>query len=226
MKKATLLFLFLPLFSFAQEVVIPVKPINQNEIGLNLFSITRFESYRGMLDTRQVSACLNAFPGIYYKRHFGQNAWRASFDYTQKSKLVGSATGSDSPMYHINYLNAETKNVGIAVGYERSFGHWKLKPYAFSDLVFNYENMSGVRAEHGCWGPIGIFEFSEECFEYGVSAGAGMRYSINSRIHLSYEFAAQGAVSVFQDLSNIGDKYIDLRYHLNPVNKLGFAVSF
>jgi hypothetical protein len=222
MKKTFLIFLFLPLFSFAQQEEIPA---HQNEIGLNLFSATKIESNRDMLDRRKISTSLSAFSGIYYKRHFGQNAWRASFDYSQIAKMTGEGFTED-PFYSSYHLSARVKNVGIALGYERSFRSGKFQPYVFSDLVFNYQNMTGMRSEYGCFGPIGIFPFSEEIFEYGVSTGAGMRYSINSHIHLSYEFAAQGFVSVFQDLSNIGYKYVDLGYHLNPVNKLGFAVSF
>lgn len=223
MKKATLLFLLIPLFSFAQEVEIPVKSVNQNEIGINLFSVTRFERNRGMLDTRKVSASMNPTPGVYYKRHFGKNALRASIDYTQQLIKYGDPNSME---YATFYMNAKRMNIGINIGYERSFGKGKLQPYLFSDLVFNYEKLAGERSYLGCFGPYGVFKFSEEVFEYGVSAGSGLRYSINSRIHLSYEFAAQGVVSVFQDLSNIGYKYVDLNYHLNPVNKLGFAVSF
>jgi hypothetical protein len=221
MRKA-FLFLFLPLFSFAQETQIPVKPAHKNEIGVNLFSLTHLARYHDNVDRYVMDADMNYVPGIYYKRHFGKNALRASFDYTQKFIRVGNP----EIVYGGHYVAAWKKNVSVALGYERSFGNKKLQPYVFSDLVFNYQNMTGERLIFGCFGPYGIFKFSEETFEYGASAGAGLRYSLNPFIHLTYEFSAQGVISVFDDLSSVGGKYRERNYHLNPVNKFGLAVSF
>jgi hypothetical protein len=221
MKKIFFLLISIPAFSFAQQAE---TPVHKNELGLNLFSITDFQRYRGVVDKPEVHADFNYFSGIYYKRYYGKNVLRASFNYSQKS--IQSGSGFEMPFYYYYSVAAVQKNLDISIGYERIFGTKKLQPYVFGDVVYNYMNYSGQQIYTGCFGPIEVDRFSEEVAQYGISAGAGLRYNISPNIHLSYEFAAQGFVNVFQDVYNAGPKYIDVGYKLNPVNKLGFAVSF
>ncbi|MDQ3112082.1 MAG: hypothetical protein M3R17_19535, partial [Bacteroidota bacterium] len=141
MKKVLLLFSFLPLFSFAQEVV-----SDKNEVGLNLFSVTNFGMHKDMLDKRVYNGDMNAFSGIYYRRHFGKYALRASFDYTQKAQL--SSSGSRFSPYYYN-VSAITKNISMSLGYQHSFATKKFQPYFFTDLVFNYINFSGHSTSYG-----------------------------------------------------------------------------
>ncbi|CAN5915442.1 hypothetical protein BH11BAC7_BH11BAC7_34870 [soil metagenome] len=221
MKKAILFLLCCPLLLFAQEI-----PSYTNEIGVNLFSVKRFEHFHGADDRMISKADFNLIPGIYYKWHFGKNALRTSFDYSQKAIHRGSIDVMDP--YSTQYFSASRKNFDLAIGYERAFAAGKFQPYLFSDLIVNYENYTGERMNIGCFGPYGITQFSEEKFEYGISLGAGLRYNITSRIHISLELDGRGFVSVFQDLhsSYDGDKYVDHGFHFDPVNKMGFSYSF
>jgi hypothetical protein len=221
MKKTLLLLLFLPLFSFAQQTE---NQPGKNELGLNLFSVTNFFSYKDMTDKRFYKVDVNAFSGIYYRRHFGRYALRASFDYS--SKAFNAFSG---PYWHDNYfygVSAQTKNISASVGYQHAFATKKFQPYFFTDLVFNYWNYTGHSTYLSYIGTVVNQKFSEERLEYGLSAGAGLRYSITPKIHLTYEFAAHGVVTVFQDVMYAGEKFVDVEGNFNPVNKVGFAVSF
>jgi hypothetical protein len=171
---------------------------------------------------------INPVPGVYYKRHFGQNALRASFDYTRHKLTIGA---EPSDVYFEQYFSATRQDLTIGLGYERSFGAGKFQPYVFSDVIFNYEKQEGERVYWGCFGPYGLQPYAEESYETGLSAGAGLRYSITQSIHISYEFAAQGFVSYTKDIANLYPSYSyrfyrDFGHHLNPVNKLGVAFSF
>ncbi len=221
MKQIIYFLFFLPLISFAQQTE---KPVIKHELGVNLFSIKQFEKLRSYDDLPVSIANVNIFPGLYYKRHSGKNALRASFEYTHKNIRNGTALIMDP--YSTQYYFSTRNNVAIAAGYERAFGSGKLQPYIFSDFIFNYENLTGSRVNFGCFGPYGIYDFSEEVFEYGMSAGAGLRYSINPVLRLTLEVNAEGFVSVYQDVLNAGEKYRDLGIHINPVNKFGLAVCF
>lgn len=222
MRKTFLFLALLPLFSFAQDVEIKVKPQPSHEVGVNLFSVTNLDTYLDYVDRLVTDADVNYIPGVYYKYHFGKNALRASFDYTQKFIRSGDPDAG----YGGHYVAGWKKDLSIGMGYERSFGNWKLQPYVFGDAVFNYHNMTGERLEWGCFGPNGIFKFSEETLEYGMAVGTGMRYKITPRLNVSYEFAAQGFIAVFDDLYHAGPKYVDRDYRINPVNKLGLSFSF
>ena len=137
MKKVFFLFILLPAFSFSQEIE---KKPGKNEIGLNLFSITQFEKNRGMLDKPHITARFNPLSGLYYKRHYGKNAFRASFDYSTHSRVEGDKNNPiGDPFYMPYFYAANIQTVSIAAGYERSFGNGKLRPYVFGDVVFNYE---------------------------------------------------------------------------------------
>jgi hypothetical protein len=219
MKKIFFLFSFFPLFSFAQDVV----PADKNEVGLNLFSVTNFDSYKDPLDKPKYDLNVNAFSGIYYKRYFGKNALRASLDYSQKA--FHSEEGALNSTYYSN-VSATKKFVSTGIGYQRSFATGKFQPYFFSDLVFNYINFSGHHSFYGDYTWADDQPFSEETFEYGLAAGAGLRYSITPKIHLTYELSGQGVIGVFQDVMYAGKKFVNVDGHFNPVNKVGFAISF
>ncbi|CAN5186616.1 hypothetical protein BH09BAC5_BH09BAC5_17550 [soil metagenome] len=220
MKHFLLAFSMLPLFVFGQNEA----QLNKNEFGINMFSIAGFDMYKDPLDKRISTADFNLLPGIFYRHQFEKNAFRAAIDISQKS--VYRSDGTDDPYYY-SYLLAGTKqNIGISAGLEHLFGKKKLQSYIFSDVYFNYSHFSGIRSEYGCFGPIGIFHFNEEVFEYGLQGGAGLRYSINEHLHLTCEFSLRGFTSVYQDIQHSSDKYVDFGYHLNPVNKLGISVSF
>jgi hypothetical protein len=232
MKKTLLLFSFLPLFSFAQQpvepgdVVILPLPVPKNEIGINLFSATNFQDlYMGDWFER---VDINPPSGVYYKRHFGQNALRASFDYTRHSLKVGEYP---SEIYYDTYFSATRQDLTIGLGYERSFGAGRFQPYVFSDLVFNYEKQEGERVMLGCFGPFGLLPFSQESYQTGIASGAGFRYKLTPALHVSYEFAVQGYVSYTKDLSHLYPGYPAYTYReyghrLNPVNKFGLAFAF
>lgn len=225
MKLFAIFCLFISSFSFAQNETgsIPKENIPlKNELGLNIFSITNFERGLDAVDKRQYKSEFNYFSGIYYKYHFGKNAFRASFDLQQKSIFINVAP-------NISYYyseNARQNFIGLKAGYERDFGNGKLKAFLFSDLIFNYKNVFGIHSYSGCFGWGENVPFNEETFEYGLACGAGVRYSISKNIVLSYEFNAQGFCSVYQDILNAGDKWVDFGYHLNPISKLGFAIAF
>ncbi len=221
MKNLLLLFLLISNFLVGQTVQ---SPIFQNEIGLNLFSITQFNFGKDNLDKRSITADLNFFSGIYYKKHFENNALRFSLDYNNKS--INNSKGYETPYYFSEVIAASKKNLDMSFGLEHDFGSKKIHPYIFSDLVFGYQNFTGLRSEYGCFGPIGIYKFSEETFSYGVGAGAGIRYSLTDHIDLTAEFSAHAVYSVYQDVLNAGKKYSSLDYRINPLQKVGFAVKF
>ncbi|MCX6312126.1 MAG: hypothetical protein NT084_10895 [Bacteroidetes bacterium] len=225
MKFLALICLLISTISLAQTESASVSKENgpsKNELGLNLFSVTNFERGLSTVDKRQYSADFNLFSGVYYKYHFGKNAWRASFDFNQKSIFTNVAP-------NISYYyseNAKRNFIGLKAGYERKFGNRKLNAFVFSDLIFNYYNLRGVHSYSGCFGWGENVPFNEETFEYGLAGGAGIRYAISKNIALSYEFSAQGFCSVYQDILNSGVKWVEFGYHLNPANKLGFAIAF
>jgi hypothetical protein len=217
--KKTLFFLLIPLFSFAQQEGIPA---NKNEFGLNVFSMKRVQVYYDWdKDRNEVLSEMHILPGIYYKRHFGKNAFRGSFEFTRRKN-----TDRGSPWYFSKENNVIKKSVGISIGYERAFGKRKLQPFVFSDLQFTYENMAVSQVLQGYLGPNQIRHYVFENFEYAVAAGAGLRYKYNSKIYLTYECAVQGYRNVYQEVLRAGDKYWDLGYHVDPVSKLGIAISF
>lgn len=220
MKKAILFFFLLPSISFAQQ---EERPVKKHELGVNLFSVKRFDRYKNFSDCPVISADLNILTGLYYKNHFGKNAWRASVDYSHRSIQKGWGEPLDDPYTTTQYYSAKRTNFSIAAGYEHSFGSRKFQPYLFSDLVFNYQNLTGSRINIGCFGPYGMEDFSEEVFEYGVAAGAGFKYQFIPSLSFSFEMSAEGFVSMYQDVLNAGDKYRNVGFHVNPVNKLGLA---
>lgn len=222
MKKILLALLLLPAFSFAQDEKKLI--INPNEVGLDLFSITRYDSYKDMLDKRHREADFNIFSGVYYKYRFNKSAFRASFDYTQKS--VATEYNSDGGVPYYYSSTGIRRNTGISAGYERSFFSGKLTPYVFADAIFNYQDYTGHATYYGDF-TSGMNEpFSEETFEYGLQGGMGLHYAINPFMSVSLETNAQGFVSVFQDVQHAGEKSTRFGGHFNPVSKLGFAVSF
>jgi hypothetical protein len=224
MKNALLLFLFIPFFSFAQQDEAPVK---KNEFGINAFSLKRVQlSYN--LESRRngLYAEPHVLPGIYYKRHFGKNgknAWRSSFEFTRRAT---TSNGQGGPWYFPKGSTLVRKNAGISLGYERAFGNKKWQPFAFADLVFNYENINGTTILPGYGGPDIVHHYIFEDFEYSIAAGAGLRYKVNPGIHFTYETSAQHYRSVSQDVLNAGEKNWGTGYHINPVNKLGVAILF
>ncbi len=225
MKTLTIFCIFISTFSFAQgETGIVPKENTQtkNELGLNLFSVSNFKRGLDALDKRQYAADFNLFSGIYYKYHFGKNAFRTSFDFNQKSIFI-NVTPNISYYYS---ENAKQNFVGLKAGYEREFGNKRLKAFIFSDLIFNYNNIKGLHSYSGCFGWGEDVPFNEETFEYGMAGGAGIRYLFSKNIILSYEFSGQGFCSIYQDILNSGDKWLDFGYHLNPASKLGFAIAF
>lgn len=227
MKNAVLLFLFIPLFSFGQEEA----PVNKNEFGVNVFSLKRFQAYKSFDNDNVISPGEphwviygepHILPGIYYKRHFGKNALRSSFEFTRRAT---TGTGEGGPWYFPEGSSLLRKNVGISIGYERAFGTKKLQPFAFADLGFNYENMDGTYTLQGYGGPPSSRHFIFEDYEYSVGAGGGLRYKMNARVHFTYEISAQGYRNAWQDILRPGSgKNWDMGYHINPVNKLGVAI--
>lgn len=225
MKTFAISCLFISAFSFAQNEtgILPIEnPQPKNELGFNIFALTNFHKEILPTDGYKFASDYNLFSGIYYKHHFGKNAFRASFDFNQKSILI-----NENPNISYYYSeNAQENFVGLKAGYERNFGNKKLKAFVFSDLIFNYYNTKGLHSYSGCFGWGEDVPFNEEIFEYGIASGAGIRYAVSKNIILSYEFSAQGFCSIYQDILNSGDKWVDFGYHLNPASKLGFAVMF
>jgi hypothetical protein len=220
MKKIFLFLLFIPLFSFGQQAEIPA---NKNEFGLNLFSLKRFQIHQDYEMGRSFYGESHLLPGIFYKRHFGKNAFRTSFEFTRRAT---QGNGKGAPWYFPEGSSVVRKNVGISIGYERSFSNKKLQPFAFADLVFNYENLAGTMIIQGYGTPDELYQFVFEDFEYSLSAGVGLRYQFTSRIQATYEISAQGFRNVYQEVFHAGDKYWDMGFHMNPVNKLGLSLSF
>jgi hypothetical protein len=225
MKKILFAFLFLPAFSFAQESDLPNEKTfsHTHECGVNLFSITQFRTYMSASDKRRNSAAFNYIPGFYYKYHFGKTAFRAGVDYNHHTVISTSDYTENGYQY---IIAIRKRDLYLTAGYERSFGNGHFKPFVFADAMMHYDNQSGIHTEYGCFGPIGNVPFSEETFEYGIQAGAGLAYSINPFLSLTLEMQEQGFISVYQDVLNSNSKWVDHGFRFNPVSKLGFAVSF
>src|ERR1700741_697157 len=172
MKNVFFFFLFIPLFSFAQQAE---APVSKNEFGMNGFSLKRPQFYGEYETGRGIYAEPHLVPGIYYKRHFGKNAIRSAFEFTRREK----ENVSKGAPWFVPYSTTTivSINVGLSVGYERSFGDKKLQPFAFADLVFNYENLEGEITFPTYAG--GLYPFLNEDFEYGLAAGGGLRYKLN-----------------------------------------------
>ncbi|MDQ3109238.1 MAG: hypothetical protein M3R17_05045 [Bacteroidota bacterium] len=234
MKKAFLLFNFLPLISFAQEVApkptTGIAPMSKNEFGINLFSVTRIDDF--FMHDWVDRIDFNPPGGVFYKRHFGNNAFRTSFDFTHKSRMIGEPpvlnyyNGSNG-----NYYNTKRDNVAISVGYERYLGlPCKFQPFVFTDLVMNYEHEYGERVYWGEFNPQGVHPLARETFEFGIAIGGGLRYNLTSKFNLVYEISGQGYLSYTNDLlfNRPGvNRYISSSgFHFNPVNKLGISFSF
>jgi hypothetical protein len=226
MKKALLFFGFLPLFVCGQtpsgELSLPAP---KHEIGINLFSVTRLSSlpWRPWYENPD----FNFVPGLYYKRHFGQNALRGSFDFSQHRLRRGD---SSPAIYGADYYSTVRRNFTVSLGYERSFGTHKFQPYIFSDLYFMHEKETGERFYWGEFGLNGLRPISMNTSEFGLAGGMGFRYKITPKLSLSYEFAVQGYYSKVKEQSIYHDNRVDTYYrggfHVNPVSKLGFAILF
>jgi hypothetical protein len=224
MKTFVLLSLFISTLSFAQtETIVPKENVQpKNEFGFNFFSLTNIHKEYDPIDRYQYKADFNYFSGVYYKYHFGKNAVRSSFDFNQKAILINIQPSK--PYYYSE--SAKQEFVTLKAGYEREFGTKKLKTYLFSDLIFNYNHVQGIRSSPGCFGWGEDSPFNEERFEYGIAGGGGLRYSVSKNIVLSYEFSAQQYCYVYQDILNSGKKWVGFGHHLNPVSKLGLAFTF
>src|ERR1041385_363043 len=225
MKKILLAFLFLPAFSFAQEADLPNEKIisHSQELGANLFSITEFRTYLNASDKQLNSAAFNYAPGFYYKYHFGKNAFRAGIDFTHHSTISQSDLTENGYQY---IIAIRKRDLYLTAGYEYSFGNGHFKPFIFADAMMHYDNQTGIHTEYGCFGPIGNVPFSEQTFEYGIQAGAGLSYSINSLFSITLETQEQGFISVYQDVLHTNYEWVDHGFRFNPVSRLGFAVSF
>ncbi len=218
MKKVLFLLFFIPTTCFAQE---EETLLNKHELGISIFTAKRFEnaySYPHMMST-----AIYLFPGLYYKNHFGKNAWRISLDYMHKT--ISNGVVLNQSQVRDQYFS-KLNNLALTAGYERSFGSRKFHPYVFSDLVFNYENNTGKRMNISWFPPFGAVDFSDEFFEFGISLGAGMRYQFTPLLSVTYEINAEGVVSTYQDVLNAGDKQTGVRMHINPVNKFGLGITF
>ncbi len=213
------LFIF-PATLFAQEISAPQEVIRRHEIGVNLFAITDFNtSFHRYPGVTYTSASFHPVPGLYYRHYFGKNVLRVAVDYLSKA-------GSDN---NDSYTWESTSRAGvIRAGYERELGGGKLVPYVASDLGFAYSKLVDNGTCETCSTPVSV-TFTETKAEYGISAGAGIKYKPFPRMMLTLETSGQafyrktikstGYSNYCNDCGEFG-----LRY--NPVRTLGLSFLF
>ena len=121
----------------AQRVKYPVlqeEPrCGRHEIGVNLFSWIKTNN-AGHYGSDQFF--LN---GLQYKLHCGKNAWRVGVDLFPKRYVFGASLGpgGDYPTPH-SYQAGSVRDARFRVGFQRSFGKGKVKPFAGMDVGFRY----------------------------------------------------------------------------------------
>jgi hypothetical protein len=227
--------LFLPFITLSQDVEKTTTTQPKNELGINLFSVTdwynaldpKIRKWQASLPIKEVLQT-NFFSGIYYKRHYGKNTLRTSLEYFQKTRIDFSSftyAGSD---YHTSYA-ATTKTGEVKIGYERSFGNCKLRPYLFVDAVFGYSILKG---KSNYYIDLGQTEIRDEYFETysgGTAIGGGLSYKVSKNIAFTYEFSIESRVSKSHALAYPREQRptgIGSYHKINPVRQLGLSVLF
>lgn len=200
MKKSSLVLviLLMGLDVFAQENQSSKKSVEsnplRNEVGINLFSLTyQFDNLPGHF--------VNVISGIYYKYHFGQNALRFSFDHQGNVNQISPAV----------YSGFVQNTEHFKLGYQRSFGHKRLSPFVYVDGYAAF-----IHHESTSW---------DRSYNYlltGGATGGGLRYKLNSRIALSYEFAILCAWDKNYHNYSLSAAY----FTFCPIKQLGISFLF
>lgn len=123
----------------AQQVKCPIfqeePPGGTHEIGVNLFSWIHID-----LNNRTNQSSDRLFmTGLLYKLHCGKNAWRVGVDLFSERYVRGIPLGPGGayPDGH-GYQEGGIKDARFRVGYQRSFGKGKVKPFVGMDIGFRY----------------------------------------------------------------------------------------
>lgn len=122
-------------FAVSAQVSCPVlqeEPTRvDHEIGVNLFSwISVLPDYIGY-----DGGSAGYANGLFCKLHYGRNTLRLGADVFRDNYRIGSplGAGSDYPTGHA-YREGSSSDVRFRIGYQRSFGKGRLKPFVGMDV--------------------------------------------------------------------------------------------
>ncbi len=184
MKNLFIAFLFLPLFSFAQEITpaIATEAAPKNEFGFHVASASIIDGIEDEFGKLTLLTDYYFFDGVYYKRHFGKWALRTSFNYHKKVEEHVYNPQSNIFEYSIRL----TREMIYKVGLERSFGTGKVQFYALADLNFMHRDIQRELVGTRSVRPVKN-SYHSIVYGPGLSAGFGVRYNPTKNITLSYE---------------------------------------
>jgi hypothetical protein len=167
------------------------KKRTEQEIGVNLYNFSVYKS--SFVYHAKPVIDQGFFNGLFYKRHFGKNAFRATIDhfYTRIN------TEYDWGMLY--YKNTGIKNtLELRLGYERKLAIGKLFPYLAADAVFNVGRARGSRLS---WGDM-IPDLTERPYDtraigIGLAPAIGLKYRPVRQLAISLE-ANAGIMKIWQ----------------------------
>ncbi len=216
-----------PVLVFGQTAeitnVTPQSNLPKYELGFNMFSLTDLHKADPYYSNKNYDYAVNAFSGIYVKRHFNKNVLRFSYDYNHK---VINEKHEAYPWY--SKASGDLKANEFRLGYEREFTSKKLVPFVSADLCYNYSKAKGISSAYGDFVSYQDQEHLIERNEYSVCLGSGLKFNVTKNITLIYEANVQSGYYHSQNLKNNPYRSYDegRLFRFNPVRQLGVSIKF
>lgn len=191
MKKLQLIFLALTMTTQSarsqEDKTGNTKPMRY-ELGFNLFSLT-LRPGNFNTDYKMVSD-YQAFSGIYFKYHFGQNALRSEINFSKRNLRSN---------WPFSPIVEKTTSLELKAGYQRSFTKGKFSIYAFADAEYYYFHPEQYYYHPMPYPSLYMYpmpadetrSFMIKGSYFCLSPGLGFRWKLGEHFLLGYEAGAQ-----------------------------------
>jgi hypothetical protein len=191
----------------------------KHEAGINVFSLMDLRrTYPKSLTSDPYFAT-----GVYYKRHFGQNALRANLDFYNRSVFIENG----EPFMGYYKKEGKTRGVELQLGYERAFGKGRFKPYFFTDITLRHTVDKGTYSAYGCFSSCENCPYYEQIEEAGLTGGFGFRYDLPMNFVVAVESGFEG---LYRSTTSAGDgtsyTWNEFSGRANPVSSFSLGYSF
>lgn len=223
-----LLSVLITICSYGQEDTLSVNSAKKYgiEIGVNLFSSMdtqkdiflgdAFSGSKFHIKNYKAHGQMHYFPGVFLKGKIKRNIIRFSIDCIEDIYKESHSYGT-----WYNSLNGKVRLIEYKLGYERTFGGKKIKPFICSEFTARYSTFKGTYNYFMSY----VSSFSNYSIimtpAYSISIGAGVKYEFIKNMYLSYEFSFQGGIRNAE--SSVVQKYF---IHFNPVRQFGLSYVF
>jgi len=212
--------------SYAQSVESEIshKKSGVNQLGLNLFNITKFSKDYDLFYLNNKTKYLmnhHYLNGITYKRALNNYSLRLGLDI-----YMEQWDNEESSTYAYHRDSGSLKSGELRLGLQRNFHFKNLNLFIASDMVFSYVRKEGVNSSAGdiIWWLM-EHPYNDHIFEFGFAPAIGFDYKFSKRFSTTLEMNLSMNRSFLYDHRDT-DPEAHWNLYFNPIRVLALNYHF